>query len=337
MSDEINKDETMQEDIDIPVNGEESSHDVEKEENKKDHLSESVMELPHGDALDMHKTYEITASQKTKLIVIAGSVSSGKTTMITSIYHLLQRGAFAGYIFAGSKTLVGFERRCHSARISSENTTPQTSRTRRGLSNSILHLRLRDNKCQKRSQDLLITDFSGEDYDAVNANVQLAQSEFGFIIKRADAFTLLVDGDAISLEKSWHSTKQQCIIFLKTLRDAGLLGFSSKVDVLISKYDIVKERAASDSTISGFIDSLKKEVESEFSKPFGMIRIFEIAARPDKETEEMGLGYGVDKLIQYWLQPESTRLPDNRLEIKPDELSEFDLFSIHTLGHENGQ
>jgi len=337
MSDETNKDETVREDPEIPVNGEEVSRDLEKNEEKKDPLPESVVELPQGDALDIHKTYEITASQKTKLIVLAGSVSSGKTTMITSIYHFLQRSAFAGYIFAGSKTLVGFERRCHSARISSGNKTPQTGRTRRGLSNSILHLRLRDEKCQRRSQDLLITDFSGEDYDAVYANVQLAQSEFGFIIKRADAFTLLVDGDTISLKKSRHSTKQQCIVFLKTLRDAGLLGFDSKVDVLISKYDIVKERAANDSTISAFIDSLKREVESEFSKSFGMIRIFEIAARPDKETEEIGLGYGVDKLIQYWLQPESTRLPDSRLEIQPDELSEFDLFSIRALGHENGQ
>ncbi len=334
MSDEVSINEVQQEEADSLESNNEKLLISEEHTSETDEILDDILELPRGQALEIDKTYEITAAKMTKLIVLAGSVESGKTTLITSIYHLFQRGVFAGYMFAGSKTLIGFEQRCHSARISSKNSNALTKRTQRGISDSILHLSLRDNHYQEEKKDLLITDFSGEDYDSVIANVELAKLEFN-IIKRADNFVLLVDGNNISHKNYRQSTKQQSILLLKTFVDGGLLGCDSRVDVLISKYDIVKLRCE-DPKILRFIDTFKKEIETDFSKSFKQLRIYEIAARPSPETEEIGLGYGLEKLIPNWVESNSEHGHNEYVEYKPNSYSEFNMFAFRTLGHKNG-
>ena len=126
-----------------------------------------------------------------KVIVLAGAVESGKTTLVTTIYHLLNKGPLAGYWFAGSETLLGFEQRSYLARTSSDNVYARMGKTRRGILDAILHIKLC--KCQSNMLvDLLITDFSGEDFKSISGNVELAKAEFG-AIKRADFIALLID------------------------------------------------------------------------------------------------------------------------------------------------
>ena len=249
MSDEVSINEDQLEEADNSENNNKQLLKSGENISEPDASLDGILELPQGKALEIDKTYEITAAKMTKLIILAGSAESGKTTLITSVYHLFQRGVFAGYMFAGSKTLIGFEQRCHSARISSYNPKPQTKRTKRGISDSILHLSLRDNHCQGEKRDLLIADFSGEEYEDVIANVESAKSEYN-IIKRADNFVLLIDGDNISQKHNRQSAKQQSILILRTFIDGGLLGSDSIVDVLISKYDIVKPRCDDDPAVN---------------------------------------------------------------------------------------
>ena len=328
MSDNI----SITEDLNLEIDNNLSNTDDAISED--DESPDDIIELPQGQALGIDETYGITAAKITKFIVLAGSAESGKTTLINSIYHIFQRRAFAGYMFAGSKTLVGFEQRCHPARILSNNSNAATNRTQRGFYNSILHLSLRDHLCQMEKQDLLITDFSGEDYDFVIANVESAKQEFD-IIKRADNFVLLVDGNNISNKNYRNSTKQKSLQLLKTFLDGGLLDSTSRVDVLISKYDIVKIKCE-DLKILSFLDDFKKDIELQFSKLFKQLRIYEIAARPNPETEEIGLGYGLEKLIPNWIESNPEYDHNEYVEYKSNSYSEFNMFAFRTVGQQSG-
>src|SRR6188768_15789 len=69
--------------------------------------------LRGGEALELEEAANICRKGQTKVVLLAGPRESGKTTIITSLYESFQDAPFGGYSFAGSETLVGFERRCH--------------------------------------------------------------------------------------------------------------------------------------------------------------------------------------------------------------------------------
>jgi hypothetical protein len=53
----------------------------------------------------------------------------GKTTLLASLHDAFQRKPFAGFLAAGSRTLLGFEERCFDSRAPSEAQEPKTLRT----------------------------------------------------------------------------------------------------------------------------------------------------------------------------------------------------------------
>ena len=286
-----------------------------------------VIDLPHGNAFSVDETYKITASRKVKFIVLAGAVASGKTTLVTTFYHLLNKGSLAGYWFAGSETLLGFEQRSFLARTSSENVYAQMGKTRRGIFDSILHIKLC--KCQSNMlEDLLITDFSGEDFKSISGNVELAKAEFG-AIKRADFIALLIDGDLISQKKYRNGAEQESLQLLKTICDAGLVSDNTYVDVLISKYDIVDKRVEDDSSITEFIEQIKKRLENKLNGRIKNLSFSTIAAMPE-DTTKFEIGHGLEPIIARWIEFDNK--PNHIVHdiMLHDKTSEYDLFAIRT-------
>jgi hypothetical protein len=94
------------------------------ENGSKDNVS-----LPGTDEFTLMSASEITVAHLTRVIVVAGEADSGKTTLLASLIDRFQRGPFSDYRFAGCKTLMGFEQRCHLARLKSGGTIPDTDRT----------------------------------------------------------------------------------------------------------------------------------------------------------------------------------------------------------------
>ena len=286
-----------------------------------------VIDLPPGNALSVDETYKITASRKVKFIVLAGAVASGKTTLVTTIYHLLNKGPLAGYWFAGSETLLGFEQRSYLARTSSDNVYAQMGKTRRGIFDAILHLKL----CKRQSnmiEDLLITDFSGEDFKSISGNVELAKTEFG-AIKRADFIALLIDGDRISQKKHRNGAEQESLQLLKTICDAGLINDNTYVDVLISKYDIVDKRVEVDRSIDDFIKQIEKRLENKLNGRIKNLSFSTIAAMPE-DTVKFEIGHGLEEIITRWF--EFDYKPGHIVDDSTlfDKISEYDLFAIRT-------
>lgn len=101
------------------------------------------VDLPPGLDFTPVSAFDVMRANLTRVIVLAGPNESGKTTVINSIYELFQRGKMPGYLFAGSSTLPGFERRCHHDRIMSNAARADTPRTPYGEGNRFLHFRIR--------------------------------------------------------------------------------------------------------------------------------------------------------------------------------------------------
>lgn len=290
----------------------------------KDNVPVGIIELPQGKALTVGETYNITSSRKVKFIVLAGPSESGKTTFVTTIYQMFQKGLFAGYLFAGSETLWGFEQRAHLTRTRSKNTSSHTPKTRRGILEAILHLKLCD--CQSNVfQDLLVTDFSGEDYKSIIGNVELARSEFG-VIRRADHIVLFIDGDLISQKKYRNGVELESLQLLQTIRDAGLISNNACVDILISKYDIVLRRVTDDPSIENFIRNLHAKFDKKFSEQLRELRHLNVAAMPE-DTGNLKIGHGLKELLTYWVECDDGLDGVVQDVVWRESISEFNLFA----------
>ncbi len=111
------------------------------EEDQLEHIPQepALVDLSTGLELDPISGMEITRAALTRVIVLAGSEASGKTTLLVSLYERFQEGAFTEYLFAGSRTLLGLEMRCHRARIQSGASKPDTERTRFLREEGVVH------------------------------------------------------------------------------------------------------------------------------------------------------------------------------------------------------
>jgi hypothetical protein len=152
-------------------------------------------DLPHGRDLNPAEAFCVSGRRPTKVIVLAGAVSSGKTTLVTSIYEKFQEGPFVNFSFAGSSTLPGFEERSHRGRMASEAEEPDTERTKLKTEQQFLHLAVRNNTTQA-ARDLLITDVSGEKFRLARDFAEECKKLV--ILKRADVFALLIDGGRLA-------------------------------------------------------------------------------------------------------------------------------------------
>ncbi len=177
-----------------------------------------LVDLPLGEALTVRESLPITLARRTQLLLIAGTVGSGKTTLITSLFHLFERGPFAGYLFAGSDTLIGFDWRCHLARTASGASKANTERTKRGEDRELLHLRLRKKGCTTPPTDVLISDLTGEKY--VDAKDSIDECRRLPLLRRADHFVLLIDSSKLSKPDARQRAKNNAIMLLRTCLDA---------------------------------------------------------------------------------------------------------------------
>lgn len=282
-------------------------------------VDENRVRLPHGEAMSTTEANEVTRAAETSLVVIAGSPESGKTTFLASLLHLFQRGPFAGHYFGGSQTLVGFDRRCHLGRTRSRLPNPAMPRTNPGDPRRILHLRLRNNEC--RLKDVLLTDISGEDYEEVRHSVDVCR-EFA-LFSRADYIVLLVDGERLANNGERHAAKIEVLQMLRCMLDAGHLSENTWLDVLIAKCDLLGTDAA-----KSFAKKLLADVSTSYGERVAKLRCHMIAARPNVETDEFPLGFGMSEVFPVWLTRRNRCVDLKRRSYSENSETEFDRFLV---------
>lgn len=145
-----------------------------------------------GEALgDDEKINSLMSSTKPEIIVLVGFVGYGKTSFVSSCYHiLLTEGRIGEYTFYDSDTLTGFERRIYLRRLSSiyDDITPMTKRTIRGEPHL---LTFRFSHPGKEDKVMVISDHSGEDYDKYRDNKSNLEKDI--LLKNADRIFFFVD------------------------------------------------------------------------------------------------------------------------------------------------
>ena len=251
--------------------------------------------------LDALTARTITASAQTRLIVIAGMNGSGKTTLVASIYERFLRGTqFAGYAFAGSETLIGFEQRCHLARVASGLTRPQTERTRVSERMALLHWRVTSADGRGGRRDLLFTDIFGEAFqEAKDSTAACRRMTF---LPRADRVVVLIDGKQL-IDDAARLPAVACVDdFLRRAIDCGMLGKRSNIDIATAKWDDVlrlpEPRRAS---VEPYLSDVEARIREDFGGSMGSLRTARLAARPAPPST-LAVGYGVDGLFPSWVE-----------------------------------
>jgi len=292
----------------IEKNSEAESVQAEK------HDETEMVNLPDGLDLTPATASRITRARLTHVVVIAGDQDAGKTTLLASLYDRFQEGSFGGFLFAGCDTLPGLERRCFPSRLLSERVHPDTIRTPRGDGQSLLHLRLRKQDLSRATQDLLLSDISGEFFrDACDSTDGCQQLK---ILRRADHLALCLDGEKLASSGLRHEAIQTSKLLLQSALDAEMIGRRTFVDVLITKRDLLGPPGPS--TALEFLNRLRRGLKSEFEHRFGRLRFFEVAAR--SRVAQFPLAYGLERILPSWIE-------DTPLYAQPEPIDQRSLAS----------
>lgn len=283
-------------------------------------------EVNSGEALTADEAYELTSEYPTKLIALAGPVASGKTTLIASIFHVFQRAGFKNFIFVGSKSLVGFDKRCHLGRTSSYATKMDTTRTRPSEERRLLHLSIAPLDLVTAKQHILLLDLSGEDFDDVLESTEAAVRLS--ILKGAVVFCLLIDCSKLIDTSKRQSCLQRSMLMLQSCLDSGVIGASSNLEIIFSKWDLVITSGEPDNT-EKFVENAINRAKHQFEQKVHKLTFYKIASRPEDNCS-LPLGFGLEDLLSAWVNSTQSPLQNVFLE-KTDVLREFDRIAFKPI------
>ena len=250
-----------------------------------------------GEALTVSEAAALMSAVPAHVIAVVGPVDSGKTTLLATIWEALQRGPFHKHIFAGSRTLVGFERRCFDARIESGREEPETPRTSVGDPNRVLHLAVRrGGQLGPRSPGgdvchLLFTDVSGEELEQAVTSADAARS-FP-LVRRADHVVVLVDGRKL-VEPPTRYAALNALSMFRRFVEVGAVGTHTYAHFAISKNDLVSQVGGHAEAFAA--RTLEKALE-EFEGRVGRLTVGRLAARPRGAASASG----VSSLFESWV------------------------------------
>ncbi len=259
-------------------------------------VEEETIDLPDGDYLSPATAKLIAVQGRARVIILAGAVGSGKTTLLASIYEMFQKGPYAGYIFAGSRTLPGLERRCHLARIASMRRTAETEHTHLVDEDALLHLRLLDVEHSNVPRDLLFTDLAGERFRMARDSTEECRKLT--ILLRCDHFVLLIDGERLASAQQRNEAYVTGRSVLRSCLDAGMLSSAAFVDILFTKWDRVTENM--DAHLKRFLRMAKGRLTDDFGGRVAKLRFFDVAPRPDRGT--LPFAFNLDQCFPAWVE-----------------------------------
>lgn len=300
--------------------------EIENEENY-DGQESSVLapvtnkkELFRGTELSLRDLSIITRRYACDLVIILGDLDSGKTTLLATIFDLLQIGQLPKYSFAGSLTQKGFEIRSHRSRMASGKTTPDTERTK-ALEFRILHIALKSIETSQLKH-FLLSDISGETIKLSRSSASIMKEQLA-IVKQAEHVIYVIDGENLAGPKR-IATMMDAELFIRMAIDNGIFNDETVLNILISKWDFLVNLEKFDlETV------VIKKIENKFSNSLQEINFRKIASRPaEVNTIEMDLGYGVEELIDDFMKEQEFQ---NRIEINSFNSSDrqIEKFKVH--------
>jgi double-GTPase-like protein len=254
----------------------------------------AFVDLPTGEALSELQAAEVTRQATTRVIVLAGPSGSGKTTILTSLFEGFLEAPFANYLFAGSRTLAGFERRCHDARTLSERKIAHTVHTQVEASD-FLHLAVSVPSGNFLGpMHLLLSDVSGERFRALRDSTDAVRN-MG-MLKRADHLCVVVDGAKLVDSNERYDAQTDARMLLRCIVQEQVLAPSCKIQIVFSKWDVIMAHSAPEEVLS-FVEKLRTLLQKAADNT--PIQFFEVAARP--QSKRLPFAFGLPTLFHVWV------------------------------------
>jgi hypothetical protein len=266
-----------------------------------------LIRLPAGIELNEEHAKQMALERPVRLIVLAGAVDCGKTTLLTSIYEMFQAGPIEKKQFAGCDTFPAFEKKCHLGRADSGNEEEKSGRNPYdGPHPEYVHLKLQNGPKALGHIDFLFTDVSGEMFEhARNSTDECKKLTF---LRRACHIVVFLDCEKlIQPTKRWGMVKDAKSLIQSCL-DSQMFEPDCFVTVVWAKCDFVeaaegKEKAAA----KDLINYVEDEFKTRFAPRIKNFKFHQTAARPNRYPD-LNFGYGVGELLEAWV----TEIPQSR-------------------------
>jgi hypothetical protein len=270
---------------------------VQKE--KRSSARSRPIRLGTGGAVSLENINRISGRRRSRLVVLAGPVASGKTTIVASMYEAFHGGPFADHLFGGSSTLVALEQRCHEGRLTSGLEIPTTGRTLRTQTGDLVHLTVSPQSAPALG-DIFINDVTGELFDAVVRRPAAAGAMA--VLSKADRIAITLDGQLLVDPERRDFAAYQSEMLARAIAEYGGLKLEARVDVVVTKLDKVMEHGDG----SGKAREAALGVTAAVPEPYRG-DIFLTCAR----SEVVGgvpSGKGIDDLFKVWIGGRPERL-----------------------------
>jgi hypothetical protein len=279
----------------------------------------SAINLLSGEALETQHVDKMLLAHPIKLVSIIGDRGSGKSTLIGTLYDKFREGPFGKYAFAGSRTLVGFDRLSFYSRVEGGESEPDTIRTSRNDGLKYFHLELSEVNNYEKKNHLLISDRAGEVYKEARANIEQFK---GFLeIGRCLTLVILLDGQKIINLSQKNNAFTAVRQTLRGLVESGVVNSSTHIQIVTSKYDLVLNNVDADNLIAE-IHAFNEKLATEYANKFAELTFWNIAARDP--SLKVVFGHGLAELLEDWINKKRTQMKQ-LLSIPAAEGSEFDM------------
>jgi hypothetical protein len=272
-----------------------------------------LIRLPAGIELNEEQAEQLASERKARLVVLAGAVDCGKTTLLSSLYEMFQAGPIEKKQFAGCETFPAFEKKCHLGRADSGNDKEDTARnTYEGPEPEYLHLKLQSGPKALSHIDFLFTDVSGEMFEhARNSTDECKKLLF---LRRAAHILVFLDCEKLFRpEKRWGMVNDAKALIQSCL-DSNMIEPDSFITVVWAKYDFIEAAKGKEKEAAKrFIKQIEDEFKAAFADRIKNLKFHKTAVRPT-QYPKLKFGYGVHELLEDWI---AKVLPEKTLKNEP--------------------
>ena len=138
---------------------------------------------------------------------------------------------------------------------------------------------------------------SGEYYErAIDSAAEMRELT---IIRHADHFVHLVDGRKLASEELRHRTHSIATMFMRRCFEEQMLGSDARVDILLTKWDIVVDCCGLDGA-QDLLERFHRAFIERFAAHVARLRVTAIAARPHYKSP-LEPGFGLSELFRSWV------------------------------------
>lgn len=260
------------------------------------------IQLPGGRPLDTFEADELLRQFDAKIIAVVGERDSGKSTLISALLRQFKRSPFNNLLFAGSRTMLGFEEKAWNVHAASGNLQPTTARTSVEEGLHFLHLALASVDAPGQHIHLLLSDRAGETYrgarDVPSTGVSLPE------LGKSHLLVFILDGGRFADPLLRAEAEAAVRVFIRGLLDAGIIGMSNQIQVIVTKYDLIAARPDNEAILA--LDATEQGLSRLTEGRVAGFSLIRTAAQPDPGST-VEAGTGLAEMLSGWCGVERPR------------------------------